>query len=312
MFGSGEHGYITFGWIATISFLLLFAAVQDSQRPGVYQSQYYEQKCAQQYPDSPLGSAHLHKHGATPEKEKSDKELSAQPDWCDLAAQQRMSEDTASMRRVAWLGFFSGIAGIALLLWTFSATREQAAAAIDANEIARESNERQLRAYVYFDSRDFVPLFLNEESEEPTDFRFKIIVKNTGQTPAHLIMMATGFGEGPNNRAARVGAQIPITPSIEVNQWIGAGTIYNMGAPRVPAALIERIISAGNSVYLFAHIEYRHIFSAPNTVETVQFCFCIEIVDDLLQARRDWDTNKNNSLVDFQSHARFGIELIQQ
>lgn len=139
---SGDgHSYITFGWIATICFLLLFAAMENSQRRTVYQSTYYQKQCAQNHPSSPFGSAYGITSLKQPESAQSDRELRNQPDWCDLAAQQSVAEDTASMRLIAWFGFFSGVAGVTLLIWTLVETRNSVA-------VTREIGEKQTRCYV--------------------------------------------------------------------------------------------------------------------------------------------------------------------
>lgn len=141
MSSSDGHGYITFGWIATIIGLLLFGAIGTLYTSSENQSSYYKQRCAQIYPDSPFATAYLVPSLPQPESSQGNEELPDQPDWCDLAAQQKMAEDTAGMHLAAWAGVMSGLAGIWLLIWTLVETRRSVA-------VAREMGEAQSRAYV--------------------------------------------------------------------------------------------------------------------------------------------------------------------
>jgi hypothetical protein len=188
---SGDgHGYITFGWVATICYLLLFAAIQHSQRPAIYQSTYYQEKCAGTYPDSPIASIYAVPDHPEPEPDQSDTELSGQPDWCDLAAQQGMAEDTASMRRVAWFGFFSGVAGIWLLIWTLRENRRISEATLEANRIAKKAFIAQNRPWVSIKSIEIADVRLWLGGAIPDNrisISYRFTLENTGPSPALFV-----------------------------------------------------------------------------------------------------------------------------
>lgn len=96
----------------------------------------------------------------------------------DLQAQETMARWTIVMGGVASLGMLISIIGVGLVYITFRETRRAASAGIHANEIARESSERQLRAYVGvvdFGIRDISP------GKHPF---FSVKYENAGQTPA--------------------------------------------------------------------------------------------------------------------------------
>ncbi|MCC0035958.1 MAG: hypothetical protein H6887_11945 [Hoeflea sp.] len=177
MSSSDEHGYITFGWIATICFLLLFAATEESQRATVYQSSYYQEQCANQHPDSPLGAAFGVSDFGEPKSQKGNAELDTEPDWCDLAAQQSVAEDTARMRRIAWYGFFTGVAGVTLLIWTLMETRNSVA-------VAREMGQKQTRAYLALKLEAVTP---PQAVHGDYPQAFTLVLRNTGQSPARNV-----------------------------------------------------------------------------------------------------------------------------
>jgi hypothetical protein len=82
------HGYITFGWIATIIGLLLFGALGNSYLSSKHQSSYYIAKCAAEHPDSPFATSYFSPAENKKISQHSNDKLPNQPDWCDLAAQQ--------------------------------------------------------------------------------------------------------------------------------------------------------------------------------------------------------------------------------
>ena len=96
----------------------------------------------------------------------------------DLVAQQSMARSAAELLSLTESQLYVGGAGIFLLVVTIGFTIRATNAAVEANRIARESAEQQLRAYVY----------VVESSLEWKDNRIlKVTVKtkNAGQTPAY-------------------------------------------------------------------------------------------------------------------------------
>lgn len=178
MFSSDGHGYITFGWIATIIGLLLFGALGNSYTSSEYQSSYYKQRCAKIYSDSPFATAYLVPSLPQPEPSQSNEELPDQPDWCDLAAQQKMAEDTAGMHLAAWAGVMSGLAGVLLLVWTLVETRNSVA-------VAREIGEKQTRAYVGLSK-------INCGGGHPFP-TYTVVIRNSGQSPAKNLRFIIGW-----------------------------------------------------------------------------------------------------------------------
>lgn len=101
--------------------------------------------------------------------EKGVEENDNRRDYADLVAQRSSALWAKIMGIAAVIGVALSLLGIVLVAITFNETRK-------SNEIARESMQRQLRAYVGID--EFVWAI------DHGDFRPSIRWKNTGQTPA--------------------------------------------------------------------------------------------------------------------------------
>ena len=105
-------------------------------------------------------------------------EAAQQREKDDLVAQQRMADSTRDVVIVTEWQLYVGGVGILLLVGTLVLTVRSTNAAVDANRIARESAERQLRAYVNVKSTS---MLWTQDKGPIATVRFK----NGGQTPAH-------------------------------------------------------------------------------------------------------------------------------
>lgn len=115
----------------------------------------------------------------------------------DIAAQEAMADAAIVMAVAACFTFFVTLAGT-LLIWrqvkltreAVEDTAEATDAMLAANEIARDTSERQLRAYVTVQS---VSVEIKKD-EEGIHFAFVAKMANSGQTPA-LIQARSISGE---------------------------------------------------------------------------------------------------------------------
>lgn len=179
MHDSNRHGYITFGWVATILLALVAGAVYNSQYTRIEQSAEYANKCTEQNQTGTAPSANV--ASATGDQKTSDGDDSdkRQPDWCDLAAQQSMAESTRGMHWAAWATVsFTGFG--AFLIWrTLLATQ-------DTVIETRRIGERQVRAYVGVTDLSIQ----GTDTKNPT---VRIKIKNAGQSPAYKVTIRTGY-----------------------------------------------------------------------------------------------------------------------
>lgn len=175
MYDSNRHGYITFGWVATIIFALLAGAVYHSQYTRIEQSTEYANKCAKQNQSDAAPSANVASPAGDQETSDGDDSNKRQPDWCDLAAQQSMAESTRGMHWAAWATVaFTGFG--AFLIWrTLLATQ-------DTVIETRRIGERQVRAYVHL-----VRVELEHADDEYAP-AVNVIYKNFGQSPARHVI----------------------------------------------------------------------------------------------------------------------------
>lgn len=98
----------------------------------------------------------------------------------DLVAQQRMADSTGDIVVVTEWQLYVGGVGIVLLIGTLWLTIKATNAAVEANKIARESSERQLRAYVGFGK---IEIKWGADTRITTEVNFI----NHGTTPAYQV-----------------------------------------------------------------------------------------------------------------------------
>jgi hypothetical protein len=183
---SDIHGYITFGWVATIVGLLLFGALGNSYLSSKHQSSYYIAKCAEKHSDSPFATSYFMPADNEKKSKDSDGEFPNQPDWCDLAAQQSVAENTVGLHLAAWSGVLSGFAGIILLILNLAESRAVSVAAIESNALTR----LEQRPWVTL-RRDIAAHFIVNEIEKPfgeythhATLAWNYYLENVGKTPA--------------------------------------------------------------------------------------------------------------------------------
>jgi hypothetical protein len=178
MSDSNIHSYITFGWVATIIGLLLFGALGNSYVSAGYQSAYYAVKCGQQNPESPFASEYSVAHQAKLiEKFEASQSLKGR-DWCDLAAQQSMAEDTKWMLWIAVIGANTSMLGTAFLAWTIMQNRQAIAIANKSIEVGRA----QTRSYLTVKSARFKTF--------PHDCWFVFEIENNGLSQARDVELS--------------------------------------------------------------------------------------------------------------------------
>jgi hypothetical protein len=180
MSDSNIHGYITFGWVATIIGLLLFGALGNSYSTLGFQSSYYAVKCGQQNPGSPFASGYSASHKSKLIEKFESSIPTEKRDWCDLAAQQSMAEDTEGMHIAAWGGVVVGALGTAFLAWTILLTMQSIKTANNAIDVTREIGRSQVRAYLTCTSFEYA---LRDNL-----IQIVVSIKNTGNSPARKIV----------------------------------------------------------------------------------------------------------------------------
>ncbi len=176
----------------------------------------------------------------------------------DLNAQETMARWTWVMGGIAGIGLIVSLIGIGLIYVTFKETRRAADTGREANEIARSSSERQLRAYVGVER-----IFVKTKAVGQVTVG-EVVVKNFGQTPAynyhlasHLVIWETGGDEHLLN--------VPSQPNMRTSDLQPSAS--SLAYPRAPNILTQEILdrlNAGTSViYLVGRIDYEDTFGNP-------------------------------------------------
>ncbi|WP_181172930.1 hypothetical protein [Mesorhizobium sp. B2-7-3] len=277
----GRHDYVTFGWIATIIGLLLFGALGQSYTTSKHQSSYYAQRCAQQYPDSPFAAASVHPFTGKPEAQPPDNGQNAQPDWCDLAAQQSVAEDTTGMHWASWAGVVFTVIGIFFIWRTLNANTAAVEQARTANDIAGRSNEAQLRAYLAVQSIEII----QTGSEWMPNIRIKF--KNFGQTPAYDLTNICDYDfqdrkSGRKPRRQVRGARLLVGKmDLAPTQDMTSTLLISMGewARRKPMLELNKNREIETDLYVFGKLHYRDAFSnKPN--RWTEYRFRLDVDED--------------------------------
>lgn len=180
------------------------------------------------------------------------------------------------------------------------AATDSANAAVTSNQIAVTNSERQLRAYVTVQDINMVTHRLadrigaynnNVVSGTIHTYRFSVILKNGGMTPA--INARTNISHGRFNNEIPADFHFPDSTNFG-NALIGPQLIWHTPSITIPASELERPL-VGAFHYLWGWIEYDDIF-ASTTRHRTEFCFRIEC-ERLQPTNEIW--------VGFAPHSRF-------
>ncbi|WP_376704641.1 hypothetical protein RQ479_07760 [Mesorhizobium sp. ISC25] len=187
--GDDRYDFITFGWIATIIGLLLFGSLLDSQKSIENQSSYYARKCAARYSDSPFSTTYVHPKSSNQKTEKANDSSETNTDWCDLAAQQSVAEDTTSMYRINLFGLIASGVGIFFIWRTLKANQFATKAAIQAANTATAAANAAIAA-----ERPYVFLWMTKRDPFDGKKLLGINFKNFGRTPGFVTRIQYDVG----------------------------------------------------------------------------------------------------------------------
>lgn len=160
------------------------------------------------------------------------------------------------------------------------AATDSANAAIKSNQIAVTNSERQLRAYVTVQDINMTTHRLadrigaynnNAVSGTIHTYRFSVILKNGGMTPAINARMNISHSRFNNDMPADF--HFPDSTNFG-NALIGPQLIWHTPSITIPASELETPL-VGAFHYLWGWIEYDDIFSG-TTRHRTEFCFKIE------------------------------------
>jgi ElaB/YqjD/DUF883 family membrane-anchored ribosome-binding protein len=188
-------------------------------------------------------------------REERDAARQGEREAYDLQAQLVTSAWTRAMGIAAIIGMAVGIVGVGLVLITFRETRKAAEAAREANKIARDSTERQLRAYITIEEvevRDFLP------GGFPV---YSCMLKNAGQTPAldvRSLNVVRGSDVGPDHKRIHFGKRGFVGSSP-----LGPGQSVPHKNPADAGLTKEawQSVASGDKVAVFAGVvSYRDVF----------------------------------------------------
>jgi hypothetical protein len=252
---------------------------------GLWAGTYYEkQRNAQQQAQTAQGveptdpDAFWAVHTGSPESYQA---ICADPpnhSQADLCQQWRSAEKAEEIAGYTFLSLFIGIGGLLGLAATVHYARKAAlgsnealVAALDSNTIARESAERQMRAYVQA-SR---PTLLNfVPGNEP------VIVfqpTNTGQTPARGFRLLTTYRIDPDAEQCRVRFEGGASPYRRMGSTIDIGgggqpSQQQTNLPLLTQADYDQFMSGEKKLIFCGVLSYRDVFGKRRrTVFRVRF-----------------------------------------
>lgn len=156
-----------------------------------------------------------------------------------------------------------GVGTLALAVFTYRLWRSTQTLAVDAEKASRDTiaqmqkaEQRQLRAYVFLDRI----VCLKPNVTYPQMSQYRIIVKNSGQTPAHEVRTLAAHSYGPIGLKGRI--PIPEPSEDATRDIIPAGGQLVTEIPDFALAPNETaaILAGKATIYLHGTILYRDVF----------------------------------------------------
>lgn len=203
----------------------------------------------------------------------------------DLPAQVRAAEAAELMGELSWWQTLAGLAGTAFLAFTLIYTMRSTRAAIIAAEAAtaateesKRTAERTLRPYISLAEMNHSWYYLpNDPSRSLAGWRFTIVWKNAGQTPADKIFAKT-------NASTTLGSEIPADFSFP-DAWEGNGACGGLGPGLtlhsyvdVSLSDIQTAIAKRDIVLFWAWVEYEGLET--NIRRRTEYCCTITFRGD--------------------------------
>lgn len=213
----------------------------------------------------------------------------------DLKAQEQTAKWAFFMTVFAAASTAITAVGIVLVRQTLHQTVEANRAAQDAIEVTRQIGRLQTQAYVSFHHTMLHFLF---EGEGVTSLQVKVVLKNTGQSPAKIIYGFCDVRFVPDT-STRMDtwqwrdpiARLDIPMGSDETRWI-------LSSP-MPIEHVVRSMQGGLRLGVVGCVEYTDVFDGPP--RTAEFAVVIVFSDDLGSVRRgqpfdhDWYACQNYS-----------------
>lgn len=179
----------------------------------------------------------------------------------DLKAQEAMASSAEDLVVITWWQFGAGGAGITLLIYTLYLTRNATNAAIEANRIARESAERQLRAYV------FVKNSRRTRRKDTDPWVIEAHIKNFGQTPAYHASFRTVVEILDTNDEPTFEFPIPEKANVKLDLAPGHEQTIRKEIPNLTDPTVWGDFKSGQvAVYFWGRIDFIDAFDAPRWI----------------------------------------------
>jgi hypothetical protein len=189
----------------------------------------------------------------------------------DLAAQEASALWSFWMLVATGFSALITMIGTGFLLWQIMLTREAVQdtgratdAMREANEIARDAKERQLRAYICLDTAEVINIFPNIE-----DYTVTLNVYNSGATPAHDFNFVYGWRFG----------QIEPTDDfankfLKEHRSTGFNTVFGPNRKvkipisiRIPSEFATKIANGSGIFWFFGEIHYQDVFGGDRVTQ---------------------------------------------
>lgn len=176
----------------------------------------------------------------------------------DLEAQQQMARWAAAVGIFTGVQVLVGIAGVVAVLMTLNQGKIALNKAKEANEIARASAEKQLRAYVVA-SKLYMSGVAPDNS--PT---FHYTLKNTGQTPARSIRVRIAIQAGPKDAKIKFPFGVPLQKfDLGAASETDQRTVWHDGSnvmPTLTASDFAEFVRGDWTFTIAAYVSYQDVF----------------------------------------------------
>jgi hypothetical protein len=223
-----------------------------------------------------------------------------EPDWrnpdcqyphdheeADLCEQRKMSE--AAAETVFWnkWQFALSALGFAALLYTIYLTYRATSAAFESNEIARETTQQELRAYLAVRPHALIDL---APKRNPMA---KFFIVNNGQTPAKNMRYIAGMerlrfplaSDQGDLAVPEPGARLPVQTVHPGNEIVGEAPYVALFDEHECEEIIQ---GKGFPLYLYGIVFYDDIFGVERTTK-----FCVYVDAAALREAREIKNRKN-------------------
>ncbi len=195
----------------------------------------------------------------------------------DLTAQNRMADATDEMADLALEQLNATYWEIAFLIATVVAALLAVGAAFRANKIARDSAERQLRAYMAIDQSVKWQKAYDRSPDDIVGYNFTFTWRNYGQTPARRCIARANFGTFDTKIPDDFSYDDHQITDVSETSHFGPGQHFNLSIGGLSITDGEAVERGEKFAYVWTWCEYTDIFGKVR--RRTEACYELRITD---------------------------------